>query len=193
MVRASSPPPAPPMSTPRLLLPIALLLAAAPAAAQGRAVTRPAAATTAKPAAPAAPARAVGLPWKKGDQPPVLAGFRLGERLPAVRARLGAPLRVDTLGKGAAAALSLTNVATGTTAVVDPTLGLAILYLTRREAGALDQVRVGDAKAAVLGRWGQPTTVNGASALWVVGNWVVVVELGTGDVVKKLALGRVAD
>lgn len=182
MVRASSPTPAPPMST-RLLLPLALLLAAAPVAAQGRAVARPA----------AAPARAAGLPWKKGDKPPVLAGFRLGDKMPAVRARLGTPVRVDTLGRGPKAALSLTNAASGTTAVVDADLGLAILYLTRREAGALDEVRVGDAKAAVLARWGQPTTVNGASALWVVGGWVVVVELGNGDTVKKLALGRVAD
>ena len=188
MVRASSSRPRLPMST-RLLLPLVLVLAAAPAAAQGRAATRPVAATPARPAS----ARPVGLPWKKGDKPPVLAGFRLGDRMPAVRARLGAPVRVDTLGRGPKAALSLTNPATGTTAVVDADLGLAILYLTRREAGALDEVRVGDAKAAVLARWGQPTTVNGASALWVVGGWVVVVELGNGDTVKKLALGRVAD
>lgn len=184
------------MPTSRLLLPLALVLVAAPAVAQGRAATRPAAAArpvaAATPARPAA-ARPAGLPWKKGDQPPALAGYRLGDRLSAVRARLGTPVRIDTLGRGPQAALSLTNTTTGTTAVVDATHGLAILYLTRREAGVLDEVRVGDAKAAVLARWGQPTTVNGASALWVVGGWVVVVELGNGDVVKKLALGRVAE
>jgi hypothetical protein len=176
------------MPTPRLLLPLALLLAAAPLSAQAR---KGAVAT--KPAAtPVAPARAAGLPWKNGDRPPALAGFQLGDRLAAVRARLGTTVKVDTLGRGADAALSLTNATTGTTAVVSPEDGLAILYLTRREAGVLDEVRVGDAKARVLGRWGQPTTVNGASAMWVVGTWVVVVELGDGEVVKKLALGRVA-
>lgn len=177
------------MPTPRLLLPLVLVLAAAPIGAQARATTQP----VSRPAAAAAPARVAGLPWKKGDQPPALAGFRLGDRLSAVRTRLGTPVRVDTLGRGPQAALSLTNTATGTTAVVDAVHGLAILYLSRREAGALDEVRVGDAKAAVLARWGQPTTVNGPSALWVVGGWVVVVELGNGDVVKKLALGRVAN
>ena len=180
------------MTTSRLLLPLALLLAAtpvAPVAAQGR---KPgvAAKAAAKPAA--VPARVAGVPWKAGDRPPALAGFQLGDRLAAVRARLGTPVKVDTLGRGADAALSLTNVTSGTTAVVSPEDGLAILYLTRREAGVLDEVRVGDAKAHVLGRWGQPTTVNGASAMWVVGTWVVVVELGNGEVVKKLALGRVA-
>lgn len=179
------------MPTSRLLL-LALVLAAPSAGAQGRSTARPTTATPAPRAAAATPARAAGLPWKAGDQPPALAGFQLGERLPAVRARLGSPLRVDTLGKDKDAALSLTNFTTGTSAVVSPVDGLAILYLTRREAGMLDDVRVGDAKARVLGRWGQPTTVNGAAAMWVVGNWVVVVELGDGDVVKKLALGRVA-
>ena len=176
------------MTTPRLLLPLALLLVAAPVAAQAR---KPGVATKAA-AKPAVPARVAGVPWKQGDRPPALAGFQLGDRLAAVRARLGAPVKVDTLGRGADAALSLTNATSGTTAVVSPEDGLAILYLTRREAGVLDEVRVGDAKAHVLGRWGQPTTVNGASAMWVVGTWVVVVELGNGEVVKKLALGRVA-
>lgn len=186
------------MPTPRLLLPLALLLAAAPAAAQGRATTRPAsrpAAPVAQPAAKpvAAAKRAPGLPWKTGDQPPVFAGYRLGDKLAAVRARIGSPVKVDTMGRGPAAALALTNPATGTTAVVDASEGLAIVYVTRREAGALDEVRVGDAKASVLARWGQPTTVQGATALWVVGRWVIVVELKDGDVVKKLGLGRVAE
>ena len=45
----------------------------------------------------------------------------------------------------------------------------------------------------MLARWGQPTTVDGARAMWVVGRWVIVVELRDGDVVKTLALGRVAN
>jgi hypothetical protein len=179
------------------LLPLVLVLATTSAGAQARSAARPATAAPAAPVARAAatttPARAAGLPWNAGDKPPALAGFQLGERMPSVRTRLGAPLRVDTLGKGKDAALSLTNAKTGTTAVVSPIDGLAILYLTRREAGVLDEVRVGDAKSRVLTRWGQPTTVQGASAMWVVGTWVVVVELGDGDVVKKLALGRVAN
>jgi hypothetical protein len=185
------------MSTSRLLLPLAIVLAAAPVAAQGRATTRPAsrpAAPAAQPAAkPVAAKRGPGLPWKSGDQPPAFAGYRLGDKLAAVRARIGAPVKVDTIGKGRAAALALTNPSTGTTAVVDATEGLAILYITRREAGTLDEVRVGDSKATVLARWGQPTTVEGGTAMWVVGRWVIVVELKDGDVVKRLGLGRVAE
>ena len=143
-------------------------------------------------AQPAAAKRAPGLPWKAGDQPPAFGGYRIGDKLAAVRARIGTPVKVDTMGRGPASALALTNPATGTTAVVDASEGLAILYVTRREAGALDDVRVGDPKASVLARWGQPTTVDGAQAMWVVGRWVIVVELGNGDVVKKLGLGRVA-
>jgi hypothetical protein len=189
------------MTTPRLLLPLALLVVTVPAAAQGHATTRPASRPTAPVAQPAARAvarpvvarRSPGLPWQAGDQPPEFAGYRIGDRMATVRARLGAPVKVDTMGRGPAAALALTNPSTGTTAVVDAYEGLAILYVTRREAGALDEVRVGDSKDAVLARWGKPTTVEGGTAMWVVGHWVIVVELKVGDVVSRLGVGRVAE
>jgi hypothetical protein len=133
------------------------------------------------------------LPWKHGDKAPALAGFNLGEEPGAARARLGPDIQVDTLGTGADVALAFTSAKRGISLVTSRADGVAIIYVTNRDAGALDSIRVGDTSDQVLARWGHPSKVDGANALWLVDEWVIVVELGEGNRVVRLGVGRQAD
>jgi hypothetical protein len=81
----------------------------------------------------------------------------------------------------------------GLTLVYSEADSLAVIDLNTSAAGDIDSVRVGDMRERVLARWGQPTTVDGGNALWVVGAWVVVVRLGPQNQVAILSLGRSAD
>ena len=129
------------------------------------------------------------LPWKAGDRPPVLAGFTLLENGDSARARLGRDARVQTLGSGPGASHACTDAVIGLEIIVSPADGVAVIYVTRRETGDLDGIRVGDESSAVVKRWGKPTVVQQATALWVVGDWVVVVDLGEGNRVVRIGLG----
>jgi hypothetical protein len=135
-------------------------------------------------------AQAQHFPWKRGDKPPTLAGFRLYETPADARARLGADATVDTLGGHSDPAVAYTSAKRGISLVTSRLDGVAIIYVTRREAGVLDSVRVGDSRDRVLARWGQPTSAEGNNALWLVDDWVIVVELGAGDRVVRLGVGR---
>jgi hypothetical protein len=135
-------------------------------------------------------AQAQHLPWKHGDKPPTLAGFTLYEKPAAARARLGADVTVDTLGSGPDAALSFTSRKRGISFVASKADGVAIIYVTSRDAGMLDSVRVGDSRQRVLARWGEPSAVQGSNAVWMVDEWVIVVQLGEGNEIVRLGLGR---
>ena len=108
-------------------------------------------------------------------------------------ARLGCDIQVDTLGTGPGAAFAYTNTMAGYSVVISPGDGVAIIYVTKREKGDIDSVRVGDESAAVLRRCGKPTTVGGPNALWVVGDGVVLIELGKGDRAVRIGIGRAAE
>ncbi|MBW8770112.1 MAG: hypothetical protein JF589_10170 [Gemmatimonadetes bacterium] len=135
-------------------------------------------------------AHAQRLPWKHGDTPPTLAGFRLHERPDSARARLGADVTVDTLGTSDDAALAYTSRRRGISLVTSRLDGVAIIYVTRRDAGMLDSIRVGDTRERVVRRWGNPPSTDGPNALWLVDDWVIVVELGEDKKVVRLAVGR---
>jgi len=131
------------------------------------------------------------LPWKVGDKPPMLAGFRLAEDPDSARVRLGAGVQVDTMDL-ASETFGITHRGKGISLVVSRADGVAVIYADRPEAGSLDSIRVGDESAAVLRRWGQPTTAEGETALWVVGEWVVVVTLNRENRVARIGVGRKA-
>src|SRR5215813_12653233 len=126
------------------------------------------------------------LPWKHGDKPPALAGFKLYEEPAAARARLGNDVTVDTLGDRSDPALAYTSRKRGISLITSRLDGVAIIYVTRRDAGMLDSIRVGDSRERVLARWGQPSRVNGGIALWLVDDWVIHVELGEGNQIIRL-------
>ena len=138
----------------------------------------------------ASPLEAQTFPWKSGDRPPALAGFRLYEAPDGARMRLGGPVTVDTLGSGPGAALAYTNPERGISLVTSRLDGVAIIYVTKREAGELDGIRVGDTREQVLTRWGKPSRAGGPNGLWLVDDWVISVELGEGERVVRLGVGR---
>jgi hypothetical protein len=135
----------------------------------------------------APPLQGQGLPWKAGDAPPSLAGFSLQQSSADVRSRLGSAVRIDTLGQGADAVVTVTDRALGVT-VTSSAAGITGIHLLRPEAGAIDQVRVGDSRQAILARWGRPTSTMGSTSHWVVGDWAVDVELGRGGRVARLGV-----
>jgi hypothetical protein len=130
------------------------------------------------------------LPWKQGDKPPALAGFKLYEDAAAARARLGSDVTVDTLGDRADPTLAFTSRTRGISLVTSRLDGVAIIYVTRPDAGMLDSIRVGDTRDRVLARWGRPSRVDGSNALWIVDDWIVMVELGEGNRIVRLGVGR---
>src|SRR3954451_15133941 len=119
-------------------------------------------------------AHAQRLPWKHGDTPPTLAGFRLHERPDSARARLGADVTVDTLGTSDDAALAYTRRRRGISLVTSRLDGVGIIYVTRRDPVMLDSIRVGDTRERVVRRWGNPPSTDGPNALWLVDDWVIV-------------------
>jgi hypothetical protein len=141
-------------------------------------------------AALSSPALAQHFPWKHGDKPPTLAGFRLYEKAATARDRLGPGISTDTLGDRADPAVAFTSSKRGVSVVTSRLDGVAIIYVTRREAAMLDSIRVGDTRDRVLARWGPPSTGNGNVALWIVDNWVVSVQLGPDNRVARLGVGR---
>ena len=131
-----------------------------------------------------------GLPWKAGDTPPALAGVSLGSSRDALLAVLGAPSRIDTLGRDENGAIGMRFASKGVAVVSTTKQGVAIIYVTTRDGGAVDGVRVGDKRADVFKKWGEPTRSGPTKALWVVGDWVVLVESAApGDTVTRIGVG----
>jgi hypothetical protein len=134
-------------------------------------------------------ARAQSLPWKPGDVPPSLAGFRLTGDPAAARTVLGPNVTVDTMGTGPNAQYTYTSAERGVQLVMSRS-ELAVIFVTQRDAGMLDSIRVGDDREAVIRRWGPPMRSSGKNAVWMVDNWAILVELNDKLTVTKLGLGR---
>lgn len=67
---------------------------------------------------------------------------------------------------------------------------VSMIYLLRRAAGSIDGARVGDRREDIRARWGEPPLVQGAQAMYPVGDWAVLVEVGPEQRVISLSLGR---
>lgn len=127
------------------------------------------------------------LPWKAGDEPPAIAGVALGDSREHIETLLGkAP---ET--RAARGGVALLYVERGVVVMLNAQRQAAVVYLLTAAAGTLDGVRVGDARDTVLRRWGEPTAVQGAQALYLAGDWAVIVELGEGQAVTQLSVSRV--
>lgn len=137
-------------------------------------------------ALPAA-AEAGRLPWKAGDDPPPLAGIALGDSRERVEGLLGKAPESRAVKGGVA----LVYVDKGVVVMLDSRRQAAVVYLLTAAAGSLDGIRVGDSRDTVLQHWGEPTAVQGAEALYLAGDWAVIVELGEGQSVAQLSVSRV--
>jgi hypothetical protein len=120
---------------------------------------------------------------------PTLAGFRLGEPEDGAVARLGGPLKVETLGSGPEAPVSYTNVAKGITLIASRADGVGIVLVTSRGAGVLDGIRVGDRKEDVVARWSVAGAGGDTDGLWLAGRYVVSVKFDRDGRVARLAIG----
>lgn len=140
--------------------------------------------------APAA-AQQGGFPWKDGDPSPAFAGFRLGQDLAAARASMRGTIDTDTLGSGAQRAYAYTTRDGSLSIVGAPREGVGIIVVRRRELGAVDGVRVGDACAAVIERWGPPPRGDSEVGLWVAGKWLVSARCDDTGHVSELTVGNV--
>lgn len=135
----------------------------------------------------AAPAGAA-FPWQPGEAPPPLAGVTLGQSRAEVERVLGTPERTTMLE--AEDVVRLQWARKGVDVVVSRLDGAAIVTLTRRDAGAIDGIRVGDSLDAVIQRWGMPQQRVGGDGVWRVGDWDVIVRPATSKpVVTGLTLG----
>ncbi|HTP40653.1 MAG TPA: hypothetical protein VMI92_13895 [Steroidobacteraceae bacterium] len=128
------------------------------------------------------------FPWKAGDAAPVIGGVHLGEERSEVEKSLGPPPEKKDLDGGFKGLLYSER-------------GLGLVYSTRdaevtgiyllsRDAVDLDGVRLGDSRDEVLARWGEPTAVQGAQAIYLAGNWAVIAELGDAQTVVSLSVSR---
>lgn len=127
------------------------------------------------------------LPWKDGDDPPALAGVQLGISRDQVEGVLGKAPEAKSSGTG----LALIYVEKGVVVILNAAREAAVVYLLSPAAGELDGVHVGDDREAILAHWGMPQIVQGAEAMYLVGNWAVVVELGEQQKVVQLSVTRV--
>ncbi len=131
------------------------------------------------------------FPWKAGDPPPPVAGVALGASRTGIKSALGVPTDSQQLGPDGWAFNFRTK---GVSIVYTALDGAAIIYLLRRDAGDIGGVRVGDNRAAFLGRWGKPSTTDGPNVLYIAGKWVVGITLDTTSThVVRLGLGRASD
>ncbi len=137
-----------------------------------------------------AAAQSGAFPWKAGDAPPPVAGIRLGDGRPRLEAVLGRPSETQQLEKDAWA---FTYRKRGVQVLFTPLDGAAIIYLLNRRAGDIGGVRLGDMQEAVLARWGEPPIIQGDTAIYRAGAWVVVLKLDQKNRVKQLGLGRAAE
>jgi hypothetical protein len=131
------------------------------------------------------------LPWKAGDEPPVVAGLHLGDSLNIIESVLGPPADTQKLGDGAWA---YSYPAKGLSIVYATLDGAAVIDLRTPQSGAIDSIRTGDSVTAVIRRWGPPDRAEGAVGLYLAGRWLVAVRLNDAHtLVAMLSIGRVAD
>ena len=133
-----------------------------------------------------APAAGGHFPWSRTDTPPAIAGLRLGDTRASVEARLGKASESRPAGAG----LVLEYSEHGLSIVLDAVGDVSMIYLLTRSAGDVDGVRVGDSRDEVRAHWGEPPLAQGAQAMYTAGDWAVVLELGAGQRVVSINVGR---
>ena len=139
----------------------------------------------------ASSAQGVGFPWKAGDAPPALAGFRLGQNLAKARAAMRGPIQTDSIGTGAGRGYAYTTRDHTLSILGVPSEGVGIITVRRRALGVVGGVRVGDSCESVLKRWGRPSSGDAQVALWIAGKWLVSARCDKSRRVSELSVGNV--
>ena len=120
---------------------------------------------------------------------PTLAGFRIGEPMAEALKKIGSLTKQERLGNSPDSPVSYSNDSKGISIIGGETEGVGIILVVKREAGALDGIRVGDNQLAVKERWGPPAAGGEAGGLWLSGQYVVAVSFDKNGVVTRLGVG----
>ena len=120
---------------------------------------------------------------------PVLAGLRIGDSIEKGIIAIGKPLTKETLGVGENAPISYKSESSGISFVATQAEGIGIIFITYRDAGELDGLRVGDSFKNVLAKWGPPASGNNHNALWLSGKYVITLAFDDSGRISRLGIG----
>ena len=120
---------------------------------------------------------------------PVLAGLRIGDSIEKGIIAIGEPLAKETLGIGENAIIIYKNESSGISFVATQSEGIGIIFVTLRDAGELDGLRVGDSFGNVLEKWGPPASGNNKNALWLSGKYVITLAFDDSGCISRLGIG----
>jgi hypothetical protein len=126
-------------------------------------------------------AKSPPFPWKAGDAPPALHGVTLGQTEAQARAALGPPHSTAKMGPG-----DVWDYADGLQIIANAGDGVSIIRLRTAAAGAIGGVKVGDAAADVVAKWGVPDGTAPGVALYNAGVWTLELRAKDGKVVDML-------
>ena len=134
-----------------------------------------------------APAFADPFPWGPKDEPPVVAGIRLGDSEQHALDVLGAPDDVNTSALG-----DMLEYNTRGLEVTASKEGVLAIRLFKPEAGAIGELKVGDMARDVITKWGVPQGGEDRVARFGAGEWVILVRLADKEpTVSELILASI--
>jgi hypothetical protein len=136
---------------------------------------------------PAGPATAANgaFPWKAGDPPPAVRRIALGDTEHRVLTTFGIPSDAARSGLN-----DLYDYPAGLEIIANQQVGVTIIRLRARQAGAIGGVRVGDQIRSVVAKWGKPDSDGSEIALYKAGLWVVALKVAPDNgQVTDLLLG----
>ena len=126
-----------------------------------------------------------------GQSPPSIVGIHLGDSRQLLDSLLGLPDRMprgEVYIDGVRVPYALEYSQQGLRLLYSESRGVTLMSLTRRSAGNVDGVRVGDSLSAIIPRWGIPSGGSGAGVserlAWDRGTWRFIVDSESGIVVQ---------
>jgi hypothetical protein len=116
------------------------------------------------------------FPWKAGDPPPAIRRIALGDTESHVLTRFGTPSDAARSGPN-----DLFDYPAGLEIIANQQVGVTIIRLSARQAGAIGGVRVGDQIQSVVAKWGKPDSGGSDVALYQAGLWVVALKIAPAN------------
>lgn len=119
--------------------------------------------------------------------PAVTFGFRIGESVARARAATPRRVKLDTLAMQPSPLLAMDDTTRGIKLWLTPSDGVGVIVVSKRLAGALLGIRVGDTRLVVLRRLGTPAEERTIGGVWLAGTDRIVNvqwDPGSGQVAK---------
>lgn len=118
--------------------------------------------------------------------PAATFGFRIGEPVARVRAAMPRRVSLDTIAMQPSPLLAMDDTTRGIKLWLTPSDGVGIIAVSKRVAGSLLGVRVGDTRLIALARLGKPAEERPVGGIWTAGDRLLMVQWdpGSGQIVK---------